>query len=68
MWVRFCAAFAWPPMASAHRAYKPGMRCNLPAAGAVAAIAQGKAEAVVVGRDQARALARDPYWTGDLAP
>lgn len=63
MWVRFSAAFDWPQQASAHVAYKAGMCCNLPAAGARAAIAEGRGQPARVPRDQAVKLNADPYWT-----
>lgn len=66
-WVRFNAAFDWPRLASSHRAYKPGMRCNLPRQAAATAVAEGLAVAVKVSRDQARELERDPFWTAEAA-
>jgi hypothetical protein len=63
-WVRFSRDFDWPPLASAHVAYRAGMRCNVPAACAEAAIADGAAAGIrTPPRAQAAQLKADPFWT-----
>lgn len=63
-WVRFVADWAWPPQASAHVAYKAGMRCSVPRLCADAAIGAGAAEEIHTPRRAvAERLKANPYWT-----
>jgi hypothetical protein len=65
-WARFTGAFDWPRRAPAHVAYKAGMRCSLPRAALVAAVAEGVAvEIRTPSRGLAARLAADPFAVSD---